>query len=225
MSGLPIRILAAGMTVALVLLAGDAHPPQMSRAQAHDFGRFGETWPVIEPDLLQAIGQRLARAQASGEIDRLNRTFADRTRTRVEHPLAVTGLLPATQNRTWVYDPSVAIGADVRDAKGALIAAKGQRINPLDLVRLPRELVFVDGTSSDEMAWAKARGDDTRVSIILVRGAPLERMRQMQRRIWFDQAGTLTTRFGITHTPAYLRQQGRSLEVGEVALPRKDAVS
>ncbi|MES2303679.1 MAG: type-F conjugative transfer system protein TraW [Pseudomonadota bacterium] len=225
MSRVPIRILAGGMTGALVLLAGDAHPPQMSRAQAHDFGRFGETWPVIEPDLLQAIGQRLAHAQASGEIDRLNRTFSDRAQARVEHPPAVAGLAAATQNRTWVYDPSVAIDADVRDAKGALIATKGQRINPLDLVRLPRELVFVDGTSSDEMAWANARGNDTRVSIILVRGAPLERMRQMQRRIWFDQAGILTTRFGITHTPAYVRQQGRTLEVSEVALPRKGAVS
>ena len=225
MSGRAIRIVAGGLAATLVLLAGGAHPPYMPRADAHKLGTFGETWPVIEPDLLATIDQRLRQAEGSGALDRLNRDFAARAQDRVEHPAPVAGLGPATQGRTWMFDPSVAIDADVRDAKGALIAAKGQRINPLDLVRLPRELLFVDGTSSDEMAWAAAQGDDTRVSIILVRGSPFDQMRAMQRRIWFDQGGTLTTRFAITHTPAFVRQQGLNLVVSEVVLTRKGEAS
>jgi conjugal transfer pilus assembly protein TraW len=68
------------------------------------------------------------------------------------------------------------------------------------------------------MAWALRQGDDAHVSIILVSGSPFERMRALRRRIWFDQGGVLTARFGIAHTPAWVRQQGKVLLVGEVAL-------
>jgi conjugal transfer pilus assembly protein TraW len=215
-----LPILAGGCAMSLLFLVAASAPP-VPRAAAHDLGRFGETWPVIEPDLLGTIARRLARAQASGELDRLNREFADRAAARVATPPAVTGLSPASEDRSWAYDPSIALDADVRDAKGALIAAKGTRVNPLDLVHLPRTLIFVDGTSADEMAWAQRQGDDAHASIILVAGSPFERMRALGRRIWFDQGGLLTGRFGIAHTPAWVRQQGNTLRVDEVALPRK----
>ena len=139
---------------------------------------------------------------------------------RVATPMPVAGLSPASEDHSWRYDPSIALDNDVRDAKGTLIAARGTRVNPLDLVQLPRTLVFVDGTRPEEIAWALRQGDDAHVSIILVSGSPFERMRALHRRIWFDQGGVLTARFGIAHTPAWVRQQGKVLLVGEVALPR-----
>lgn len=218
------RRAAGAFVCCLAVLAGASAPPT-GTATAHDLGRFGETWPVIEPDLLATIAARLDRAHASGELDRLNRAFAARATARVESPPPVAGLTPATETRSWAYDPAITLDADVRDASGALIAARGTRINPLDHVHLPRALLFVDGTRPEEMAWAQRQGDDTRVSIILVAGSPFASMRALHRRIWFDQGGTLTARFGIAHTPAWVRQQGAALVVGEIALPGKGDVS
>ena len=57
--------------------------------------------------------------------------------------------------------------------------------------------------------------------LILVKGAPLELMKARQRRFLFDQGGKLTERFGIRSVPARVRQQGRLLEISEIALPPK----
>ncbi|WP_062343221.1 type-F conjugative transfer system protein TraW [Novosphingobium sp. CCH12-A3] len=203
------------------MLTGAANPASVSpsQSQGHDLGRFGETWPVIEPDLLSMIAARLKAAQGSGQLDQLNRAFAARAEARVMNPTPVGGLSPATKSRSWTYDPAMTLSADIRDAKGVLIAARGTRINPLDLVTLPRMLLFVDGTSDSQVAWAQAQGDDAHVSIILVAGSPFARMRALKRRVWFDQGGTLTARFGIAHTPVLVRQRGKALQVDEVALP------
>lgn len=221
MTSLVQRWASTGFVAGLAMLTGAANPANvsLSQSQGHDLGRFGETWPVIEPDLLATIAARLKAAQGSGELDRLNRAFAARAEARVMNPAPVVGLTPATESRSWTYDPAMRLSADIRDARGALIAARGTRINPLDLVTLPRMLIFVDGTSDSQIAWAQAQGDDAHVSIILVAGSPFARMRALKRRVWFDQVGTLTARFGIAHTPALVRQRGKALQIDEVALP------
>ena len=56
--------------------------------------------------------------------------------------------------RTWNFDPTVQIEHDMRDQKGNLIAAAGQRINPLDFVAIRQDLVFIDGDDRREIAWA-----------------------------------------------------------------------
>jgi len=57
-----------------------------------------------------------------------------------------------------------------------------------------------------------------KAKIILVNGSPVELMTAKKRRFYFDQAGKLTTRFGIEHTPAIVTQAGRVMRVSEVAL-------
>jgi conjugal transfer pilus assembly protein TraW len=43
-------------------------------------------------------------------------------------------------------------------------------------------------------------------------------MKANQRRFYFDQAGSLTAKFGIEHTPASVEQKGKILIVTEDAL-------
>ncbi|WP_449451908.1 hypothetical protein, partial [Streptococcus suis] len=59
---------------------------------------------------------------------------------------------------------------------------------------------------------------DLNAKIIFVRGSPLEEMTNRKRRFYFDQAGKLTSRFGIEHTPAVVRQNGRAMRVTEQVL-------
>ena len=67
-----VAALLAGVAClgAAVLLTGS------ERSEARDFGQLGQTFPIAEADLLTTIEARLQRAQASGEMDRVNATFA-----------------------------------------------------------------------------------------------------------------------------------------------------
>ena len=195
--------------------------PGLPQARAVDHGQMGEAWPVIEPDLMEVIKARLESAQRSGQLEALNQQFADRVRQRVMRPVPVAGIGPAEEDRSWEFDPAVTLESDIRDHKGNLIAMAGQRVNPLDTVALTQKLVFVDGDSPDELAWAMAQGDDQRAKIILVNGSPFERMKEHQRRFYFDQSGTLVQYFGIEHTPALVEQENDLLVVREAAIRRR----
>lgn len=188
-------------------------------AQARDYGQQGAVFPVIERDLLEQIHTRLIAMEKSGETARLNEQLKRRTVARVNRPEPVAGIAHAIDDRSWSFDPTITLAADIRGAKGELIHAAGTRVNPLDSVALRADLLFLDGDDAAQVAWALKQ--DRQAKLILVKGAPLELMKARQRRFYFDQGGKLTERFGISAVPARVRQQGRLLAVSEIALPAK----
>jgi conjugal transfer pilus assembly protein TraW len=198
-------------------LAGALLPGQPP-ARALDHVQVGQAWPIAEPDLLEVIRARLEKAKATGKFDALNARFAERVKATVQRPRPVAGISSAAEDRTWEYDPTVSIDSDIHDHNGKLIAVAGQRINPLDTIRLAQKLVFINGESPAEVAWAMGQGDDLKAKVVMVRGSPFDLMKQNQRRFYFDQEGSLTAKFGIEHTPASVEQSGKTLLVREVAL-------
>ncbi|GGN55384.1 conjugal transfer pilus assembly protein TraW [Novosphingobium indicum] len=210
-----IRSLAA---VALFGAIGGAGLPGLHAAMAVDHGQVGEAWPIIEPDFLDVIKAKLEAAKASGKLDELNARFAERVKAKVMRPTPVAGMVAATESRTWEYDPTITLESDIRDAKGNLIAVAGQRINPLDKITMSEKLLFIDGDDEAQVSWALGQGDERAAKIIMVSGSPFDLMKAKQRRFYFDQAGTLTGKFGIEHTPALVEQKGKLLIVREVAL-------
>lgn len=209
---------AALSIVSVVALAGMALGPSASPIGAMDHGVMGQTFPIIEPDLLATIEAKLRHAEATGGIDRANAMFAKRAEAKIRRPTPVAGITPAEVERSWEFDPSITMERDITDQKGNLIAGAGQRVNPLDFVAIRQDLVFVDGDDAAQMAWALGRYDDLKAKIIFVSGSPIEAMTARQRRFYFDQEGKLTARFGIEHTPAVVTQSGRVMRVTEHAL-------
>lgn len=201
-------------------LAGAAFAIGSMGADAKDYGQAGQTFPVVEPDLLATIESRLKRAEASGEIARMNEQFARRVEAKVRRPDPVSGLSPANRPQEWDFDPSVILERDIRDQKGRLIAAAGQKINPLDFLKIAQDLVFIDGENPAQMQWATSRYDESQAKIILVAGSPIEEMTRRQRRFYFDQQGRLTAKFGIRHTPAVVKQAGKVMRVREILLEK-----
>ena len=202
---------------ALVLTIALALP---TAAQARDYGQQGAVFPVIETDLLSVIQNKLTTMQASGALDRANRELAARTEARVKRPPAVKGIIPASQSRSWIHDPTITVEQDLRDAKGRVVVARGTRVNPLDTVPLRQRLVLLDGDDPAQVAWATGGTTALNAKLILVRGSPFALMKAEQRRFYFDQAGTLTRRFGVRAVPAVIEQAGRTLKVSEIAIPR-----
>lgn len=214
------RGLALALFAPLVIGAG---MPMPSLGTAVDHGQMGQTWPVIEPDLLAVIKARLDTAQASGKIEALNRQFADRVKQRAMQPVAVAGIAPASETRSWEFDPAIVVENDILDHRGNLIAVAGQRVNPLSHSGFSKKLIFVDGNDPAELSWAMERGGDAAAKIIFVDGSPFEQMKTHRRRFYFDQDGRLTAHFSIRHTPAVVERKGDLLLVTEQAIRRRGA--
>ncbi|PEQ10359.1 type-F conjugative transfer system protein TraW [Novosphingobium sp. PC22D] len=208
------------MSPALVLGAIVVLAALPSPAPARDYGRQGEVWSVAETDLLAQIHGKLVQLEKTGETARLNAQLKRRTIARVNRPIPVAGLTRAEAPRKWSFDPTITVSENVADDKGRLILAAGTRVNPLDTVPLRHPLVFIDGDDPEQLAWATARNKPAAAKIILVKGAPLELMKERQHRFYFDQGGKLVSRFGIRAVPAVIEQQGRVLTVSEIPFPR-----
>lgn len=183
---------------------------------AKDLGVRGAVWPVAEPDLLAEIEARLKELEVSGELDRMRTGALKAARRRIEAPGRVEGIGPARVHHTRLFDPSIELGHDVRTADGTLIAARGARINPLDVQPLTRDLLFIDGARPVEVSWALHHSRPAR--IVLVAGRPLDLMRTHGRRFFFDQGGRLSRRLGLRATPSVVTAQGSALRITEVPL-------
>ena len=187
---------------------------------AKDLGVRGAVWPVAEPDLLAEIEARLGAMEASGELDRMRTGALKAARRRIEAPGRVEGIGPARVSRTRLFDPSITVERDIRAADGILIAARGSRINPLEVQPLTRDLIFIDGARPVEVAWALHHARPAR--IVLVAGQPLDLMRTHGRRFFFDQGGRLSRRLGLRATPSVVTAEGSVLRITEVPLEDED---
>ncbi|MCY4488017.1 MAG: type-F conjugative transfer system protein TraW [Deltaproteobacteria bacterium] len=200
----------------LVAVTGCALTLVAEPGRAKDLGARGVVWPVAEPDLLREVETRLREMDASGDLARMRREALERARERIEVPGRVAGIVPAVSRRTRLFDPSVTVERDIRTHDGTLIAARGARINPLDMHPLTRDLLFIDGARPVEVAWALRHHRPAR--IVLLAGRPLALARAHGRRFFFDQGGRLSKRFGLRSTPSLVAAEGSMLRITEVPL-------
>lgn len=200
----------------VVALCGLVGWPVASVLRAADYGQMGETFPIIEDDLLLVIETKLRTLEANGGIARLQEQMREQAVASVRRPKPVEGLSAAISRREWLHDPSAVTPEDVVDQKGNLVIAAGTTVNPLDYVQLQQQLVFVNGDRKAELDWAVKNYSATGAKIIFVAGSPFDSMKPYQRRFYFDQGGSLTSKLGIQHTPAVVSASGRNLKVVEV---------
>jgi len=202
------------LAIVLMALASLASSPAFAR----DYGQQGTVFRILEPDLLASIEQKLKSLEASGGIERMNQELARRTEAKVRRPDPVVGIGKADRLRVWTYDPAITVDHDILDAKGNVLARKGQRVNPLDFVGVRQALVFIDGDDPDQVSWALRRYQDDQAKVVMVKGAPLDAMTRHQRRFYFDQGGYLVGRFAIRAVPAVVEQNGKVMRVSEIPL-------
>ncbi|MEL6860345.1 MAG: type-F conjugative transfer system protein TraW [Pseudomonadota bacterium] len=187
-------------------------------AGAEHLGTYGETFEISEEDLLSQIKRRLTEMRGNGELDRLEREFADRAKAKIKRPVPVLGISHTLEPRSWSYDPSWTSPEDIRDTEGRLVIAAGQTVNPLDAVRMRTPLLLIDGDQAPQVDWAVRQSELSPwgVKIILVNGAPFELEKTIQQPVFFDQEGLIATKFGIRNVPAKISQSERLLQVEEV---------
>ena len=183
-----------------------------SYAFAKDFGIEGHTFPIIEENILEVIEKRLAKI----DLKQLNAELKQKTQEYVENPPAAKGITKAKENKVIYFDPTYVVPNDIYNHLGILISEKkGTRINPLEHIALRESLIFIDGDDEEQVSYALSLSD---ANIILVKGSPLKLQRKHKRWIYFDQAGVMTTKLGITEVPALVEQDRLKLRIttGEI---------
>lgn len=185
---------------------------------SHAEQSVGPTYEIAEPDLQKAMMDRLKKLEASGEMAKLIDEAKKRSVRTIENPKPVEGLSKAMRNRTYYVDPSVTVREDILDDKGRVVVKGGTRVNPFDYVSLDNWLVFFDGTDAKQVELAHKLGEQYqwRIKPILVNGGPIEIMRRWKKRVYFDQGGFLTRKFGIQAVPAIVTQEGKEMRVDEL---------
>jgi conjugal transfer pilus assembly protein TraW len=183
---------------------------------AKDLGVYGETFPIVEDNLLKVIQQKLQTLEHKGKIVVHQQELARKAAHRIQNPPAVEGLKTTTTPRAWLYDPRLKVQDDIKDHQGKIIVAKGTVVNPLDTVSWGAPLLFLNGDDPAQIAWAK--GQDPTSKWVLIKGQPLELEEQLGRPIYFDQGSMLVRKFGIQQVPCRITQQDKSLKVEEIKL-------
>jgi conjugal transfer pilus assembly protein TraW len=186
-------------------------------ALATDLGVYGNVWDIAEPDLTQYIKAKLSKMQKSGELDRLNKENRKKALDHLEHPDPVPGITNTTEAKTWWIDPTFTETHDVGIPGKKPLIPQGYQYNPLAHGSLGKRYIFVDGSDPRQVDLARryiAQAPKDR--IVLTAGRWTELTRKLKVQVYYDQGGAITKRFGITHVPTILSQDGNLLKVQEI---------
>lgn len=204
------------LTLFVILLAIYSSP----KSYAKNLGVMGETFSISEIDFLDFIQARITKLQSGGEWQNIQKKIQEDAIRYRDRPKKVDGVSRAQKTKSWAYDPSIRLDHDVITPDGKRIAAAGAHVNALNYMSLSKALIFYNGDDPDQVNWVLAQDKKLggRTKFILVQGSLLQQEKQCKKQIYFDQGGRLTTRFGITHVPAIISQDGLALRIKEVLL-------
>jgi conjugal transfer pilus assembly protein TraW len=191
-----------------------------------DFGTQGHSYQITEQEFLQMIAERLKKIDMKKEQKKMQSLVRD----RVENPRAVEAVKPATATRSFYFDPTYTLDQDVVLPCGKILHKAGTKVNPLEHMDLNRRLLFIDTRRIEQVKWLMeeldkpllGRKEPVEDRVILVGGSPSTLKELLKdehkNKVYFDQGGELTKRFGITGSPAVLVQEGLRLKIDEIKL-------
>ena len=186
--------------------------------QAKNIGRYGPVHPIKEQDFLEYIQETLLKQQASGELQKKIDTARNKVIEGIEQPVGI--LLPqAEEKQVHYFDPSIIVQQDIMDHKGNVVVKRGTKVNPLEKTIITKKMIFFDGMDEAQSAYIlNVAKKDIRVIPIMVRGRPLDMMRDTNQRMYFDQHQILIKRFGVNQLPTWVVQEGVKMRVESVPL-------
>lgn len=185
--------------------------------------QLGPTRPIAEPDLLGDIYSILRQKEASGELKRLEKEAIARATSSALEPRPVIGLNRTKEAKRYEWDPSLLVEQDIKDHTGKAVVKAGTRVNPLEYISLPRNLLFFDGRDEEQVAYVKHLLSvyNYGVKPVMTGGHIANTSRALNARMYFDQGGYLTARFGIGQVPAMVSQEKNTkvLRIDEMLIP------
>ncbi|MFP3120180.1 type-F conjugative transfer system protein TraW [Rickettsia sp. R2] len=185
-----------------------------SKIEIKDYGIRGHVFPIIEESLLEVIMSRLKIAKENGTLEKMQAEFTEKVRKKISRPTPVLALAKANKNRSWSYNPSFVQRTDIKDQAGNIVIKAGTNVNPLEKISWGELLIFIDGDDKEQISWVRSRIG----KLVLIKGNPVELGKELDRQVFFDQGGVLTSRFKIKAVPAIACQDGKLLKISEVKI-------
>ena len=214
------------LIIFVLCLKGNSFVTEISYAA--DFGVIGQTFPITEESFIAMLKKRLD----SVDIEKEQEKVQARAKEQIENPLPVSGITEATKDREFYFDPSYTLDKDVVLPYGKILHKAGTKVNPLEHMDLNRRLFFLDGRKPKQVVWLKEQLDTKVLAqeqkeqvedrIILVGGSVFKLKEILgqdhEDKVYFDQVGELTKKFGIKAVPALVEQEGLVLKIKEIKL-------
>lgn len=184
---------------------------------AQDLGTYGELFPIAETNLVEVIERKLAKLEQNGSLKDYQAQVQSKVEAKLKRPAAVSSVVHTTKPKTFTFDPSITVTADLRDHKGNVFHHQGEVVNPLHYRSMTKPLLFIDGDELKHIEWAlKVLKKYPLAKVILVKGEPLKLMDELGITIYFDQFGKITQKLGILQVPAIVTQDNNLLKIEEV---------
>jgi conjugal transfer pilus assembly protein TraW len=220
-----VKYLISTMIIKILIVIDTLTPMVL---YAKDFGIIGQTFSITEEPFIEMLKKRLDKIDLEQEKQKIQKAVKE----RVENPLAVLGVNPAIEDRVFYFDPSYILDKDVILPCGKILHKAGTKVNPLEHMDLSRRLFFIDARIAAQLAWLKEQlnkqlakqeqKEQVEDRVILVSGSVFKLQELLgeknANKVYFDQAGELTSKFGIKASPAIVVQEGLKLKIEEVAL-------
>lgn len=193
---------------------------------ANDLGKLANTFKIEEEAFTQMMKRKLAEIDMEAEREKMQKIAID----RVENPVPVIGITGADSNRTFYFDPTYTLDEDAVLPCGRVLHKAGTTVNPLEHMDLNRRLFFIDSREASQVEWLQEQlnnplpdqKEPVEDRIILVGGSVFKLKeilgQKHEDKVYFDQSGELTTRFGIKHSPAIAAQEGLKIRIDEINL-------
>jgi len=188
---------------------------------AKDLGKYGDTTSIKEEGFVAMVLRKLKDL----DIEKEQENMKQKAQKRIDEPNPVKGVIRTKKPRSFTFDPTYNLLEDIYLPSGTLLHPAGTTVNPLDHMDLDRKMIFIDAKDQDQVTWLEGQikthrsalnSREETLMVILVSGRPLDLQELLQKVIYFDQNGELTTKFGIHQVPATIEQEGKVLRIEEV---------
>lgn len=180
-------------------------------ASAKDLGVQGKIWDITEIDMRILVMQSAMRA----DFNSINNQRKDAAATYMDRLPKRAMALPERTETRWI-DPSIEVENDLqsvdtdattKDYKWVTLFKKGTRVNPLKVIKPVKALFFFDGTSEEQVEFAKQilREDQYgRVVLIEATGNNIKELTKAMGRPVFYLTDAMVRRFNINQAPSLL---------------------
>lgn len=187
---------------------------------AQELANIGPTFEIKEQDLEEVINNKLTSPEGKEKIEQFNIIWQEKVRAKTQRPTPVKNIGKATESRKYRFDPSTSIPNDLHDHNGKVFYKANTKVNPLEHVKLPQPMLFIDGDDQTQIDFINNYEQEnmTKTMLILINGEPFKLMQELKREVYFDQGGFMVGHFAIKHVPAVITQEDQYLVIEEVVL-------
>lgn len=189
-------------------------------------GSYAQNYVISEPALDDVLTIRIAEARKAETAITQNQDWKTATTKFFKDPPVTPGVIANRAGHSVRYvDPTFAVQTDVFGPDGKLAFSKGEKFNPLKYFPVSKPQLYFDARDSRQVFVARSAVSFYKgaVQLVAVGGSPILAANQLGHRVFYDYAGTFSSRFKISKIPALVTQEQSRFRVDELPLTSRES--